>query len=103
MDTLDINEDEKELTNSVQQNDVQPELDMELAELDFPTPSFNDLPSILPGPAPVTNEVHAERQAKLKQALIVQMEMQKHLHHQLEVCHSLFLWNQAFDIAIVSL
>ena len=29
----------------------------------------------------------ADRQARLKEALILQMEMQKRLHDQLEVCH----------------
>ena len=28
-----------------------------------------------------------DRQARLKEALILQMEMQKRLHDQLEVCH----------------
>ena len=33
----------------------------------------------------------ADRQARLKEALILQMEMQKRLHDQLEVCHLLKL------------
>lgn len=39
----------------------------------------------LSNPPMVPSRADLERQAKLKEALIVQMEMQKHLHHQLEV------------------
>ena len=36
-------------------------------------------------PRPSASPAALDRQAKLKQALMVQMEMQKHLHHQLAV------------------
>jgi hypothetical protein len=39
------------------------------------------------------SSTESDRQAKLKEALVLQMEMQKRLHDQLEVSYLVNLWN----------
>ena len=81
MDSLNLKDEEgsQDITPALSQK-FETELSEEMSPV-VDISDFSAMAEMLPGPDVVT----VDRQTKLKQALIVQMEMQKHLHHQLEV------------------